>query len=623
MVTRKKKQRIEKHQPTSVDYVVVAVVPALIICMICCLLYFLVIAFYSGNFDTRLMYLLSLFTLAAVLIARIAAEEGRGYASVFSVPLALVSYAGMCIYVRIDGPLQSIAWLINALLLGIAWFLADRITLDCTVVEERQRGSRHGLLQSMGFSRSDSALVSAPKIKREQKKKKSKKLHNPGLWVVYFAWLAIPLFGFGQLFMTADGWTPFLCLIGYLGCSFCLLGATSLLATRRYVRQKGAEMPVEVTAKWFPWVLGAVAGILIVAILFPLPGRNFGLVQLPEWASNDQENSRFGWGNEGAQEGDQDGPAAQDDSSDAPPRGSPEKDGKGNPQASDDSDSDSNAASDSGEKSSSGRSEDQDQSSAQDRSRKQNEAQQENARSEPQQRQRAENGRRDGQSESEQSEDRRQDGSRDTNEQEQAANEQRAESSDQENTKRDPDSGQQPQSDSGQSWFSDFDLNLGETIKWVTIVILLLIVVGYLILHPGELRAFIEAIKKFFATLFGRKRQQIKPKPKRLPSLEVPQQAFRDYPNPFESGTGWTPERIVAHTYHALKAWAREHGQGVDDETTPDELASRLLLVNESIGQNSRALAMMVNRLLFSGWRPKNEDVKQLRSLWQSMLRTQ
>lgn len=619
MVTRKKKPRVEKQQPTSVDYVVVAVVPALIICMICCLLYFLVIAFYSGNFDVRLMYLLSLFTLAAVLIARIAAEEGRGYASVFSVPLALVSYAGMCVYVRIDGPLQSIAWLINGALLAVAWFLADRITLDCTVVEERERGSRHGLLQSMGFSRSDNALVSAPEIKREQnKKKKNRKVHNPGVWVVYFAWLAIPLFGFGQLFMSDAGWTPFMCLIGYLGCSFCLLGATSLLATRRYVRQKGAEMPIEVTAKWFPWVLGAVAGILLAAILLPLPGRNFGLVQLPEWASDDQKSSQFGWGSQGAREGDQNGPATQEDSSDAPPGGAPDKDGKGNPQASDDADSDSNAASDSGEKSSNGRSENQGRESSQNRSEQQNDSQQGESRSQSPEQNQCEDRHQDRQS----GNSRREDADRNQNRQDQAGNEQSSKASNEDRSQR-SESGQQSQSGSGRSWFSNLNLNLGETIKWITIAILLLVVVGYLILHPGELRAFIEAIKKFFATLFGKKPKQVKPKPKRLPSLEVPQKAFRDYPNPFESSAGWSPERIVGHTYQALRAWAREHGQGVDDETTPDELAAKLLLVNESVGQGSRALAMMVNRLLFSGWQPKSDDVKQLRSLWQSMLRTQ
>ena len=64
-------------QPTLMDYVVIAINPALIIVLINSLVYFLLEMFYQGQYPERLHFCLSLFIFGAVLIARISMEEGR------------------------------------------------------------------------------------------------------------------------------------------------------------------------------------------------------------------------------------------------------------------------------------------------------------------------------------------------------------------------------------------------------------------------------------------------------------------------------------------------------------------------------------------------------------------
>jgi len=72
-----------KLRPTSLDYALAAISPALIILMIGSLVAFLMTALYRGEFPVRLMWVLGLFTFASVLISRIAIEQSRCVGSVF------------------------------------------------------------------------------------------------------------------------------------------------------------------------------------------------------------------------------------------------------------------------------------------------------------------------------------------------------------------------------------------------------------------------------------------------------------------------------------------------------------------------------------------------------------
>ncbi len=69
-----------RPQPTTADYLLAGLSPALIIGMINCLVFFLIIVIYRGDFTVRLMYLLGLYTLGSVMVARIAIEQNRAVA---------------------------------------------------------------------------------------------------------------------------------------------------------------------------------------------------------------------------------------------------------------------------------------------------------------------------------------------------------------------------------------------------------------------------------------------------------------------------------------------------------------------------------------------------------------
>ena len=70
---------------------------------------------------------------------------------------------------------------------------------------------------------------------------------------MYLALAALPLFGIGQLFLRDDPatWQRAQRLLAfYLFSALSLLVTTSFLGLRRYLRQRKAEMPNEVSIGW-------------------------------------------------------------------------------------------------------------------------------------------------------------------------------------------------------------------------------------------------------------------------------------------------------------------------------------------------------------------------------------
>src|SRR6202163_4647686 len=82
-------------QPTLIDYLVIAINPALIMVLVGSLIYFLLEMFYQGQYPARLHYCLTLFVIGAVLIARISMEEGWERAAPFGIGMPVVILAAM------------------------------------------------------------------------------------------------------------------------------------------------------------------------------------------------------------------------------------------------------------------------------------------------------------------------------------------------------------------------------------------------------------------------------------------------------------------------------------------------------------------------------------------------
>ena len=145
---------------TLVDYLVIAISPALIMrwsaasCSSC------IEVFYQGNYPDRLRWVFSLFVIAAVLIGRISIEEGRERAVLFAAPLALVILLAINKFVQFEGRLSTLLSLpINFGLIALIWWSADKLTWDCTLIDESEEDSGEGLLEAVGLDRPGKAAL--------------------------------------------------------------------------------------------------------------------------------------------------------------------------------------------------------------------------------------------------------------------------------------------------------------------------------------------------------------------------------------------------------------------------------------------------------------------------------
>src|SRR3954447_22900619 len=144
----------KKLYMTTADYLVIAVSPALIMALVGSLVYFLIDVFYAGQYEARLDYSFGLFVFAAVLIARISIEEGREYAALFALPLAIVMFLFLLRFLEHPSPFSH---LINLLLMVVVWWSADKLTWDSTVIDDAEDASGEGLMQRIGIDGPEAA----------------------------------------------------------------------------------------------------------------------------------------------------------------------------------------------------------------------------------------------------------------------------------------------------------------------------------------------------------------------------------------------------------------------------------------------------------------------------------
>jgi hypothetical protein len=337
--------------PTLVDYLVIAINPAIIMVLIGSLVYFLLEMFYQGQYPARLHYCLTLFIIGAVLIGRISIEEGWERASIFAAAMAVAICLAMQKFVSYQGTnFEPFGWAINFGLIALTWWCAFKLTWDCTLVDDSQDASGQGLLQTAGLDSPDDdaaknengkdgpsrregnspakrpidvrlAIAKAADdsilpLDRESAPEKSlwerfverrRRPHAPGVWVVYFSLAALPMFGLGQAFIPESNETSrryaFLLLCVYVAAALALLLTTSFLGLRRYLRQRRLEMPAAMAGVWL-----ATGGVLIVALLFvtallPRPNAEYDISRLPMMANSEEhDTSKLAAGKEGGED---------------------------------------------------------------------------------------------------------------------------------------------------------------------------------------------------------------------------------------------------------------------------------------------------------------------------------
>lgn len=294
-----------RKQLSIADIAALAICPTLVVLLLTSLVYFLILCFYRGEFTARLVYILFMFIVGATGIARITVESGRAHAALYAFALGT---ATVFVLSRFSNPLFAV------LIVAIVWLIADRVTFDCTVIDDDQRSGGEGLLGGGGLFGGHrqtpatnvaldgtSAVGDSPtNDTRDASRRRSAR---PGRSVLWLAFGSLPLFGLGQLVLSSD---PTLlaqaskALASYLFATFMLLVTTSFLELRAYLRKRGSGMPTRVTSAWLVGGVTLIAMLLAAAYLLPIPGHALAKWQpsLTIRSPDDLDTSRFGWGQE-------------------------------------------------------------------------------------------------------------------------------------------------------------------------------------------------------------------------------------------------------------------------------------------------------------------------------------
>jgi hypothetical protein len=257
---------------------VIGISPVLIMLLVGSLSFFLIKVFYRGEAVESVRWVLFWFVMAVVLVSRIGIEEGTGRAMIYGIALAWATW----VYLVHVHP----AYLVGIVLLGVAWYSAHKLTWDCTLIDDDEDASGSGLLQTAAEgqkARPDDAAPISTETKAGSNSKSDRKHraavpHPPGLWVVYFSLVALPLFGIGQMLLpagdAASRQAGLVHLFVYLAAAVGLLLTTSFLGLRRYLRQRYLPMPGIIAFGWLKFGAGIAGVVLFAALLLPRPGVN-------------------------------------------------------------------------------------------------------------------------------------------------------------------------------------------------------------------------------------------------------------------------------------------------------------------------------------------------------------
>ena len=598
------------------DILILVVSPVLVMILVGSLAFFTLQCFYDGQFITRLHFATGLFVMAAVLVSRIAIEEGREYASAFALPLGVVAILNLMRFTDI-GP-----WLNIPLILFI-WWATDKLTWDCTVLDEQKDASGEGLLQTVGMddvgSEDLDAQATTDRKKAEETsfwqrwKDRRKRHHTPGVWVIYFGLAAIPVFGLGQSLLPEESrGAGFLLLCTYVASALALLMITSFLQMRRYLMQRRLPFSEKMAATWLGTGGAVIIGLMLLCLLLPRPNTGYSMVetvsdQFEKFTSRDDlKANRNSMGKEGVRSEDQDGSGESEDEAT-----SESEQGK---QASEDAEQGKQE----GEKGEGGqnKSESGGENKPKDEREQQGDGDEESDR---------------GQKKNEGSRD-KQDGAQEDSEG--GENESESESGEQQENEdgKDGDDEESNKSDSKpQSLPKPPDPNPLKNLSLPPIpklIYFLIVGIGVLVVMyfygrqiMAAIRAFIRDIAEFFRRLFGGKRVEETAEEEEVVTVAPPPRPFRAFKNPFTTGQAsrLSPQQLVAYTFEALQAWAYEQQCARKDDQTPLEFAGQVSASNRAVGPHARNLAVLYNQAAYAPQSLGKDAVKHIQALWQAL----
>jgi hypothetical protein len=665
---------VRRLRQTLMDYMVIGISPALIMGMVGSLLFFLLTVFYHGQYAGRLNFIFAMFTMAVVLIARISMERGIEYASVFAIALAVVTALAMARFVQIEGPLAGFSNLINWGLIAIVWWSAHKLTWDCTFIDDQQDASGEGLLQAVGFdSETVERQVNAVQSGGAQSPdsahngrhsatvrhggpdwyqrmvERRRRPHTPGVWVMYYALAALPLFGAGQwlipAFDTASRLHAFRLICVYVACALGLLLTTSFLGLRRYLRQRNLQMPADMAGLWLGLGAVMIVAVLLVCVFLPRPGASLTVSQLPfGLGSPDQRRtSPHAFGNDGPERPEQ------------ATRTSPQA--RQQPSASSASTSQKSEAATGAESAKQPTSQSSDQSSrAGDTSNRDGSAdstrpedtqpgQSQRDATAPTQRpdqapggQQPRDSQRSGDREADQAKNTAAGGNK-MPEQEPAGGLQfkrdqqqpAANRPQQPADQRDAPAQSSPAPRSRPPWnptkiLSTITSGVGNLLRILFLVVIVAVATFFVWKYREQVRQALAQLwrdlQNLWASLWGgRRAMDVETTAPSEQPAGAPVASFASFRDPFASGQAerYTMEELVRYSFEAIEAWGREHGCARGEDQTPLEYAQQLARRHADIGPETQVLADLYCRVAYGREQIASHRRDNLRRLWQRL----
>jgi len=660
------------HQ-TLADYLVIAISPALIMALVGSLVFFLLGVFYQGQFQERLHWVMACFVFAAVLIARIAIEEGYQRAVMFGGVLAVLVAIASNRFMELQGGwIGHFGFLINWGLIALIWWCVDRLTWDCTVIDDSQDASGEGLLQVAGLERDKDKKSSAsakpvgsdtdplklegttsriaPAGLWQRYLEHQRRPHAPGVWVVYFSLAALPLFGIGQWFIPESDVMgrrrAFWLLVIYVAAGIGLLLTTSFLGLRRYLRQRRIEMPTRMANLWLGTGCVMIAALLVLAALLPRPSAEYAISQLPvRLGSPEQHGSRKAPVNQdGADNPEEKGaaPETEGDKSESgeasdsapPPAGSSDgqdSDGATASSKQDQPQGDSNSSSGSSDakgKGKGGRSAEQNQKS------RPSQAPVKSSQNDP--------------SKSASSDERQQRSDSSDAQQEETSDQPPAATKSPEATAERPQANDKPSGESGEPKSADAPSETSnpadnldtaaqalqsaaeaagwatELLKWAIYALLGLAAAYSLWRFRAEVLSsiaeFMAGLRNWLARLFGGGRRPALATADAA-EIVVPPQPFSSFADPFASGIAprYSLAELTRYSFEAFEAWSREHNCPRQPDRTPHELVQTVSKRHKFIAAEAKQLAELYARAAYARGDLPATAREELASLWIKM----
>lgn len=669
-----------KLDKTLADYMAIAITPALIMLLTGSLVWFLAELGYDGGRPQRIRWILFWFVIGAVLVARIAIENGRAHAAMFLAGLAGATSLTIFKFAP-DAPLVPI------ICLGVVAWCADKLTWDCTLIDESEDASGEGLLQVAGVAdeaelkdddtvapSTDSEAESDGRVDEKQvpfwkrlftnESERAGKPHAPGLWVVYFSLAALPLYGFGQLWIPASDEASrhfaFQCLLVYVGAALGLLLMTSFLGLRRYLRQRNIEMPTAMAATWVGMGSAIAIGILVFAMLLPRPQGDYSIAEAIDYVSEEvQEASDWafldddGGEGEGQLSGPADAEAEKGSAIDPDQQGQPGGEKPGNQVAQNDQQNaqDGDGGKEQGEGETGEQSGDKQGEGQQGEGEKsdgeqtaQNDEQSSKSESSQGDQQASSDGgkqndgqKQDGQqtAQSEDADDKQQgeagEASDEESDEQMAQNdaeeisddtgeENEGEEEAAESEQADASESTPPASDS--SWMDTIAENMGTLFKWLVYAAMTAGVIYMAIKNWPAVSAFFRNLWAELLAMFGRKPTASAAEGEEASEEPVaPPRPFSAFSDPFRSGKAAqsSPGELVRYTFEALQAWAFENNCGRTPDQTPMEFGQRLQSRRLKISAEAHEVSLLYAQVAYGGHRPDDSSVATLQKLWRKL----